>query len=122
MRSGGATLATAGSRPVRQAMHPATALRLRELMTDVVREGTGANAAIDGVTVGGKTGTAQHGIDNSGTPYAWFVSWAEGERDVTPKVAVAVVVEDAEADRGEISGGGDAAPIAREVMKAVLGG
>ena len=37
-----------------------------------------------------------------------------------PKVAVAVVVEDAEADRGEISGGGDAAPIARAVMEAVL--
>ncbi|MEU9735052.1 penicillin-binding transpeptidase domain-containing protein [Streptomyces sp. NPDC048002] len=121
-RRGGATLATAGSRPVRQAMHPATAWRLRELMTDVVREGTGTNAAIPGAVVGGKTGTAQHGIGNSGTPYAWFVSWAQGARDVEPKVAVAVVVEDAEADRGEISGGGDAAPIAREVMRAVLGG
>ncbi|WP_328873821.1 penicillin-binding transpeptidase domain-containing protein [Streptomyces sp. NBC_00287] len=120
IRSGGATLETAGSRPVRQAMHPATAVRLRELMTDVVRKGTGTNAAIPGVTVGGKTGTAQHGIGNSGTPYAWFVSWAQGERDLEPKVAVAVVVEDAEADRGEISGGGDAAPIARAVMEAVL--
>jgi peptidoglycan glycosyltransferase len=36
-------------------------------------------------------------------------------------VAVAVVVEDASANRGEISGGGDAAPIARDVMRAVLG-
>ncbi|MDL2081927.1 penicillin-binding transpeptidase domain-containing protein [Streptomyces sp. GXMU-J15] len=121
-RRDGATLDTAGPRPVRQAMHPATAVRLRELMEDVVREGTGTNAAIPGATVGGKTGTAQHGIGNSGTPYAWFVSWAQGERDVEPKVAVAVVVEDADADRGEISGGGDAAPIARAVMEAVLGG
>ncbi|WP_282702435.1 penicillin-binding transpeptidase domain-containing protein [Streptomyces sp. CC219B] len=119
-RRGGATLATAGSRPVRRAMHPATAVRLRELMTDVVRDGTGTKAAIPGAVVGGKTGTAQHGIGNSGTPYAWFVSWAQGERHVEPKVAVAVVVEDAEADRGEISGGGDAAPIARAVMEAVL--
>lgn len=116
----GDTVGTAGSRPVRQAMHPSTAVRLKELMEQVVTEGTGTNAAIPGATVGGKTGTAQHGIGNSGTPYAWFVSWAKGERDMAAKVAVAVVVEDAEADRGEISGGGDAAPIARTVMEAVL--
>ncbi len=89
-------------------------------MVDVVREGTGSNAWIPGATVGGKTGTAQHGLGNSGTPYAWFVSWAKGDTDLEPKVAVAVVVEDADADRGEISGGGDAAPIARAVMEAVL--
>ncbi|MFE0922262.1 penicillin-binding transpeptidase domain-containing protein [Streptomyces nigra] len=120
LRSGGGTVAAAGSRPMRQAMRPSTAAQLRELMVDVVREGTGTNAWIPGATVGGKTGTAQHGLGNSGTPYAWFVSWAQGDRDVEPKVAVAVVVEDADADRGEISGGGDAAPIARAVMEAVL--
>ncbi|MFF4057099.1 penicillin-binding transpeptidase domain-containing protein [Streptomyces sp. NPDC001668] len=115
-----ATAATAGSRPVRQAMHPATAAQLKELMTQVVTEGTGTNAAIPGAVVGGKTGTAQHGVGNAGTPYAWFVAWAQGERDVEPKVAVAVVVEDASAVRGEITGGGVAAPIARAVMEAVL--
>lgn len=121
-RRGGETVSTAGSsRPVRQAMHPATAVQMKELMEDVVTEGTGTNAAIPGATVGGKTGTAQHGIGNSGTPYAWFVSWAQGERDLEPKVAVAVVVEDASADRSDISGGGDAAPIAKAVMEAVLG-
>ncbi len=120
-RRGGETVSTNGSRPVRQAMHPATAVQMKELMEDVVTEGTGTNAAIPGATVGGKTGTAQHGIGNSGTPYAWFVSWAQGERDIEPKVAVAVVVEDASADRSDISGGGDAAPIAKAVMQAVLG-
>ncbi|MDO0911801.1 penicillin-binding transpeptidase domain-containing protein [Streptomyces sp. DT2A-34] len=119
-RASGGTVSTAGSRPTRQAMHPSTSVRLKELMADAVREGTGTNAWIPGVTVGGKTGTAQHGLGNSGTPYAWFVSWAQGDRDLEPKVAVAVVVEDADADRGEISGGGDAAPIARAVMEAVL--
>ncbi len=120
-RKGGETISTAGSsRPVRQAMHPATAVQMKELMEDVVTEGTGTNAAIPGATVGGKTGTAQHGIGNSGTPYAWFVSWAQGDRDMEPKVAVAVVVEDASADRSDISGGGDAAPIAKAVMEAVL--
>jgi peptidoglycan glycosyltransferase len=120
VRKGGETVATTGSRPTRQAMNPATAVRMRELMTDVVREGTGANAAIPGATVGGKTGTAQHGIGNSGVPYAWFVSWAQRDDQLEPRVAVAVVVEDAAADRGDISGGGDAAPIAKAVMRAVL--
>ncbi len=90
-------------------------------MAGVVRDGTGTNAALPGVLVGGKTGTAQHGVGNAGVPYAWFVSWAQPENAPEPQVAVAVVVEDASADRGEISGGGNAAPIAREVMRAVLG-
>ncbi|MFF4490964.1 penicillin-binding transpeptidase domain-containing protein [Streptomyces sp. NPDC001544] len=120
-RRGGETVAEYGPRPPRLVMRPSTAARMRELMTDVVREGTGGNAAIRGATVGGKTGTAQHGVGNSGVPYAWFVSWAQADDDLEPKVAVAVVVEDASADRGHISGGGDAAPIAKAVMSAVLG-
>jgi cell division protein FtsI/penicillin-binding protein 2 len=116
----GATVATAGSRPVRAAMRPETAERMKELMEDVVTEGTGTNAAIPGAIVGGKTGTAQHGLGNAGVPYAWFVSWAQNEDERQPKVAVAVVVEDGSAERGDITGGGVAAPIARSVMEAVL--
>ncbi len=101
-------------------MLPATASRLRELMRGVVEDGTGGKAAIPGAVVGGKTGTAQHGLGNSGTPYAWFISWAQREDELEPKVAVAVVVEDAAGSRREISGGGTAAPVARAVMEAVL--
>ncbi|GAB2827777.1 penicillin-binding transpeptidase domain-containing protein [Streptomyces chlorus] len=119
-RAGGGTVSAAGPGKSRRAMYPSTALRMRELMRGVVEEGTGTNAAIRGAVVGGKTGTAQHGIGNSGTPYAWFVSWAQGDGDAEAKVAVAVVVEDAAASRREISGGGTAAPIARAVMEAVL--
>ncbi|MFD7745898.1 penicillin-binding transpeptidase domain-containing protein [Streptomyces sp. NPDC059698] len=102
------------------AMSPSTAVQLQRMMVEVVENGTGSNAAIDGVTVGGKTGTAQHGVDNSGLPYAWFISWARSPGSGRPAVAVAVVVEDASADRADISGGGSAAPIARAVMEAAL--
>ncbi|WP_329301643.1 penicillin-binding transpeptidase domain-containing protein [Streptomyces sp. NBC_00659] len=117
----GATLSTTGPRVLHQAMRASTAQRMRELMTDVVEKGTGTVAAIPGATVGGKTGTAQHGIGNSGTPYAWFISWARADGSMEPAVAVAVVVEDAAANRGDITGGGFAGPIARTVMEAVLG-
>ncbi|MFE4331957.1 peptidoglycan D,D-transpeptidase FtsI family protein [Streptomyces sp. NPDC056831] len=117
----GSTVHRNGSHTYHQAMSPRTAVQLRRMMVDVVEQGTGSNAAIDGVKVGGKTGTAQHGIDNSGRPYAWFISWAQAPDSAQPDVAVAVVVEDAAANRADISGGGSAAPIARSVMQAALG-
>ncbi|MGW7078890.1 peptidoglycan D,D-transpeptidase FtsI family protein [Streptomyces sp. NPDC054871] len=94
------------------------AQKLQDMMQTVINDGTGTNAKIPGVTVGGKTGTAQHGVDNSENPYAWFISYAK--TDSGSPVAVAVVVEDSKASRDDISGGGLAAPIARDVMKAVL--
>ncbi|MFI1394990.1 penicillin-binding transpeptidase domain-containing protein [Streptomyces sp. NPDC020681] len=117
--SGGRTVAQTHQRRYQRAMNPSTAQQLQRLMVTVVEEGTGSKAAIDGATVGGKTGTAQNGLGNSGTPYAWFISWA-ADQVGQPAVAVAVVVEDAEAVRGHISGGGAAAPIARAVMAAAL--
>ncbi|GGW59661.1 peptidoglycan D,D-transpeptidase FtsI family protein [Streptomyces xantholiticus] len=92
---------------------------LQQMMENVVETGTGTNAAIDGVKVGGKTGTAQHGENNSKNPYAWFISYAKDDNG--SPVAVAVVVEDSNARRDDISGGGLAAPIAKAVMQAVLG-
>ncbi|MGW7109257.1 penicillin-binding transpeptidase domain-containing protein [Streptomyces xanthophaeus] len=112
----------ADQRSLGRAMNPATAHRLQELMVKVVEDGTGKNAAIPGAVVGGKTGTAQHGVGNAGTPYAWFISWARARDAAVPAVAVAVVVEDASAVRGDISGNGAAAPIARAVMEAALSG
>jgi peptidoglycan glycosyltransferase len=116
----GATVSATEPKALHRAVSEATADQLQELMEAVVTEGTGTNAAIPGVTVGGKTGTAQHGVDNTGTPYAWFISYAKPPGGSRAAVAVAVVVEDAEAVRADISGGGNAAPIARAVMQAVL--
>ncbi|MER6385846.1 penicillin-binding protein 2 [Streptomyces sp. NPDC001250] len=92
---------------------------LQSMMQTVVEKGTGTNAKIDGVTVGGKTGTAQHGVANSANPYAWFLSYAKLSDGSSP-VAVAVVIEDGSANRDDISGGGLAAPIAKNVMQAVI--
>jgi cell division protein FtsI/penicillin-binding protein 2 len=92
---------------------------LQSMMETVVKDGTGTNAQIPGVTVGGKTGTAQHGVNNSEKPYAWFISYAKLPDGSSP-VAVAVVVEDEAANRQDISGGGLAAPIAKNVMEAVI--
>ncbi|MFM9553517.1 MULTISPECIES: peptidoglycan D,D-transpeptidase FtsI family protein [Streptomyces] len=94
-----------------------TAEQLQSAMRTVVEDGTGTNARISGATVGGKTGTAQHGENNSKTPYAWFTSYAKADGK---EVAVAVVVEQSNAARSEVSGNGLAAPVAKAVMEAAL--
>ncbi|CAL9411102.1 Penicillin-binding protein A [Streptomyces sp. enrichment culture] len=94
-----------------------TAEQLRSAMRTVVEQGTGTNARIPGATVGGKTGTAQHGENNSQVPYAWFTSWAKSGGK---EVAVAVVVEQSDAARSEVSGNGLAAPVAKAMMEAAL--
>ncbi|WP_460067699.1 peptidoglycan D,D-transpeptidase FtsI family protein [Streptomyces sp. YKOK-I1] len=113
------TLETTEPQELSQAVSAETAQKLQDMMETVVKEGTGTAAKIDGVTVGGKTGTAQHGLKNSEKPYAWFISYAKLSDGSAP-VAVAVVVEDGAANRDDITGGGLAAPIARSVMKAVI--
>ncbi|MFD0370715.1 peptidoglycan D,D-transpeptidase FtsI family protein [Streptomyces sp. NPDC127114] len=96
-----------------------TARQLRSAMKTVVDDGTGSNAAISGVEVGGKTGTAQHGENNSKTPYAWFTSYAK-DPATGKEVAVAVMIEDSGAARSEVSGNGLAAPVAQKMMRAAL--
>ncbi|MBK3567625.1 MULTISPECIES: penicillin-binding protein 2 [unclassified Streptomyces] len=96
-----------------------TAQQLQSAMQTVITDGTGTNAQIAGVTVGGKTGTAQHGVNNDQSPYAWFTSYGKSD-DTGKEVAVAVVVEQSDAARSEISGNGLAAPVAKAMMKAAL--
>ncbi|MES5822716.1 penicillin-binding transpeptidase domain-containing protein [Streptomyces sp. RG80] len=94
-----------------------TAEQLQSAMQTVVNEGTGTNAKIDGATVGGKTGTAQRGENNSESPYAWFTSYGKADGK---EVAVAVLVEQSDAERSEVSGNGLAAPVAKAMMEAAL--
>ena len=97
-----------------RAMSPENAQALKEMMVHVVARGTGSNARISGVAVGGKTGTAE---TKPGSPaHAWFVALAPAQN---PSVAVAVVLENGGGAR-EISGNGLAAPIAKAVMREII--
>jgi beta-lactamase class D len=125
MASVAATIAADGRRAVpriarldkvvrRRAVSRRAARQVRSMMIDVVRSGTGTSAAVPGVTVAGKTGTAEL-RPNSSDPRdadAWFVAFAPAER---PRVAVAVMLV------GAGFGGTAAAPVAREVIEAALG-
>jgi len=88
---------------------------LRSALVGVVNEGgTGAAARIPGVTVAGKTGTAQSIAKSDaakGQDHAWFASFAPAE---DPQVVVVVLVE-----RGG-KGGQVAAPIARQIYQAIF--
>ena len=101
---------------LREAVSASTADQLTDLMVYTVEEGTAAPAAINGVTVAGKTGTAQSGQDDV-PPYAWFVSFAPAQ---DPQVAVAVMIQKADFERGEIGGGVLGGPIAKAIMEAVI--
>lgn len=82
---------------------------VQDMMLGVVKEGTGKNAQIRGVSVAGKTGTAE---TDSGKDHAWFVGYAPAEN---PRICVAVILEN-----DGSSGGTTACPIARDVMKKFL--
>jgi len=85
-----------------------TADQLGQMMSRVVQEGTGTAAALEGVNVAGKTGTAEVGGSNQ----PWFIAFAPVEN---PKIAIAVTVE-----RSDGTGGVVAAPIAKDVIEALL--
>lgn len=93
----------------RSPISPETAGEVLEMMVHVVESGTGTEAAISGVTVAGKTGTAE--VEGK-PPHTWFLGIAPAEN---PTVVVAVVVENSGG-----SGGAVAAPIARDVLEAAL--
>ncbi len=101
----------------KQIVSESVAEQLQSAMQTVADQ-VGANAKISGATVGGKTGTAQHGENNKGTPYAWFTSYAKGSDG--KEVAVAVIIEDSSTARDQISGTGLAAPVAKAMMQAAL--
>jgi penicillin-binding protein A len=124
MASVGATIALDGRRARprvttldkvvrRRAVPRRVAGQVTDMMIGVVRSGTGTAAALPGVTVAGKTGTAEL-RPNSSNPKdadAWFVAFAPAER---PRVAVAVMLV------GAGFGGKAAAPVARQVLQAAL--
>ena len=107
--SSGLTLSTTKPTVFCQPMSAECASYMNGLMIDVVKEGTGRSAAISGITVAGKTGTAENENEKD---HSWFVGYAPAEK---PTIAVAVLLE----NDGR-SGGASAAPIAKKVMTKYL--
>ncbi len=95
------------------AVSPETADAVKTMMMDAVNRGTGTRAAIAGVQVAAKTGTAQTGRD---TAHAWTIGFAPADN---PTLAISVIIED-QPDSGEATGGRIAAPIVREVLTKAL--
>jgi peptidoglycan glycosyltransferase len=87
-------------------MSPESAAKVGTMMKSVVREGSGTAAALQGVELAGKTGTAEIDI-NRGINDLWFIGF-------TDEVAVAVII-----DREQGQGGTVAAPIAKRVLQAL---
>jgi peptidoglycan glycosyltransferase len=94
-----------------RAIKTETAATLTQMMVAVTEGGTGNAAAIPGIHVAGKTGTAETAVRNVYT--AWFIAFAPADN---PQVAVAVVLE----KQLNGFGGSVAAPIAKQVMEALL--
>src|SRR4029079_11772408 len=101
----------------RTAVNPATAQAVNSMMQSVVNsgQGTGTAARINGVTVAGKSGTAQAPNNQVN---AWFIAFAPAEG---APVAVAVILEGGGDAGNEATGGKVAAPIARDVLRVALG-
>jgi penicillin-binding protein A len=94
-----------------QVMSSDTASKVGAMMAQVVKEGTGTAAALQGIDVAGKTGTAE--VDREcGPNQLWFIAFAPVQ---DPRVAIAATVE-----CGTGFGGTVAAPIAKAVMQELL--
>jgi peptidoglycan glycosyltransferase len=104
----GATVSTASPQAFNRVISKDTAKTELEILQGVVESGSGSGAAIAGISVAGKTGTAQTGKPDDDS---WFVGIAPAE---DPKVVVAVIIEESG------SGGDAAAPKARSVLIATL--
>ena len=97
-----------------QAMSSDSSATLTQMMERVVTEGTGRNAAIPGVRVAGKTGTA---TGEGGFSNPWFIGFAPIDN---PTIAIAVFVEGSAVTGESASGGSTAAPIAAEIIESWL--
>ena len=109
----GAIRDTFGSRVYRTALKPETAATLQEYMRAVVTSGTGTKAAVSGLTICGKTGSAESSRNGRAVTHGLFVGYIDSEE---LPFALCVVVEDINDGEG---GGSTAAPIAGDIFEYI---
>ncbi len=109
----GQTVQTISPTVQSQVMSAGTAAGVTSMMEKVVEEGTGTPVQIPGITIAGKTGTAQIGANGSNLTQPAFVAFAPVQN---PKVAIAVMVDESQGGFGATV----AAPIARAVLQVLL--
>jgi peptidoglycan glycosyltransferase len=107
----GRTVSRIKPEQAQRVMSASAARQLNEMMGNVVREGTGTAAALAGIEVAGKTGTAE--INLKGLNQPWFIGFAPRSH---PRIAVAVTIERVQGGQGGVV----AAPIAKQVIEELL--
>ena len=109
----GRTVRTTNPAVYSHVMKPSTAEEVTKMMEKVVEEGTGTAVQLGGISVAGKTGTAQIGPNGSNLTQPAFVAFAPADH---PKIAIAVMIDESNGGFG----GSVAAPIAKTVLQALL--
>ena len=103
---------------IRQVISEETSRRMRDLLVGVVKEGTGTNAQLKDVTVGGKTGTSQKLIDGKYSKQDYNSSFVGFFPADAPKIVCLVLVNSPQIGK---YGGSVAAPIFKNVAERIIG-
>lgn len=93
-----------------RAVDGAIAESVGEMMVECVKSGTGKGARVSGISVAGKTGTAEN--EHKNAEHSWFIAYAPADE---PKIALAVILENT-----GLTGGEACAPIVRDLIRVWL--
>lgn len=95
-----------------------TSKLVKNSMYDVIWQGTGSAAKIEGITQGGKTGTSTG--EGGATTHGWFAGYFELNNKMYTLVVVAPNINGVDANGNDLGGGNTAAPIYKDIIKSLM--